>query len=75
MRDEVTELADRLVKRGSLSHDERTNLLTMIRNFVDAKIRPAVENVQNIPTVQSDIKSLMGRIEELERRLKGYEKR
>lgn len=75
VRDEVTELVDRLVKRGSLSHDERASLLTMIRNFVDAKIRPTVENVQSIPTVQSEIKALLTRIEELERRLKDYEKR
>lgn len=75
VRDEVTEVVDRLVKRGSLSHDDRANLLSMIRNFVDAKIRPTVENVQSIPAVQSEIKGLMTRIDELERRLKEHEKR
>lgn len=75
VRDEITEVVDRLVKRGSLSHDDRASLLTMVRHFVEAKIRPTVENVQNIPAVQTEIKSLMGRIEELERRLKEHEKR
>lgn len=74
VRDEVTEFVDRLVKRGSLSHDDRTNLLGILKNFVEAKIRPTVENVQNIPAVQSEIKALMGRIEDLERRLKDHEK-
>lgn len=75
VREEITEVVDRLVKRGSLSHDDRTNLLTMVRHFVEAKIRPTVENVQSIPAVQSEIKALMNRIEELERRLKEHEKR
>ncbi|MBI2346617.1 MAG: transcriptional regulator [Deltaproteobacteria bacterium] len=75
VRDEVTDVVDRLVRRASLSHDERANLLQLIRNFVDAKIRPAVESVQNIPAVQSEMKGLMARIEELERRLKEYEKK
>jgi polyhydroxyalkanoate synthesis repressor PhaR len=41
-----------------------------IRQFVDEKIRPTVESVQNIPTVQMEIRVLREKIEELERRLR-----
>jgi polyhydroxyalkanoate synthesis repressor PhaR len=39
-----------------------------IKQFVDEKIRPTVESVQKIPTVQMEIRILREKIEELERR-------
>ncbi|MBI4366758.1 MAG: polyhydroxyalkanoate synthesis regulator DNA-binding domain-containing protein [Deltaproteobacteria bacterium] len=75
VRDEVADAIDRLVRRASLSADDRRSLLAMVRHFVESKIRPTVEHVQSIPTVQSEIRSLMSRIDELERRLKEHERR
>ncbi|MBI4126370.1 MAG: polyhydroxyalkanoate synthesis regulator DNA-binding domain-containing protein [Deltaproteobacteria bacterium] len=37
-----------------------------VREFVDEKIRPAVENVQSIPTLQSELKHLREKLETLE---------
>ncbi len=74
IRDEMQQAVDTLVKKGQISHEARNDLLGVLRKYVDAKIRPTVENITNIPTVQSDLKQLQQRIEELERRLKDYEK-
>lgn len=68
-RDEVSTFVDRLVHHGSISAEDRPNLVNSIRNFVDSKIKPTVQNVQNIPTVNSELRSLKKRIEELESEL------
>ncbi len=75
VREEVSDAVERLVKRGQITQEARNDLLGVVRKFVDATIRPAVENVSNIPAVQSEIKSLQSRIEELERRLVAHERR
>lgn len=41
-----------------------------VREFVDEKIRPAMENVQNIPTLQSELKHLREKLETLEENLR-----
>ncbi len=41
-----------------------------VREFVDEKIRPAVEGVQSIPSVQAELKSLREKIEALENDLR-----
>ncbi|MBI2344068.1 MAG: polyhydroxyalkanoate synthesis regulator DNA-binding domain-containing protein [Deltaproteobacteria bacterium] len=74
VRDEVSEAVDGLVRKGKISHEARDDLLSIIRKFVDTKVRPTVKNVSNIPTVQSDIRQLQQRIEDLERRLHAREK-
>jgi len=49
--------------------------IASVRNFVDDKVRPAYENIQQIPTVQAEIKQLRSKIEALEHKLKNYEHR
>ncbi|MFH0799082.1 MAG: polyhydroxyalkanoate synthesis regulator DNA-binding domain-containing protein [Pseudomonadota bacterium] len=46
-----------------------------VREFVDDKVRPAVENIQSIPTVQAEIESLRKKIEALEKRLGSRERK
>ncbi len=73
VRDDVQDLVERLVKRGRIAPEEQTHLLNVIRQLIDSKVRPTIENVSNIPAVQSDLRALQTRIEELERRLRSYE--
>jgi len=47
--------------------------IASVRNFVDDKVRPAYENIQQIPTVQAEIRQLRSKIEALEQKLKHYE--
>ncbi|MBI1909615.1 MAG: hypothetical protein HYS22_05545 [Deltaproteobacteria bacterium] len=58
---------------SSISHvkdeAERT-----IKDFIDEKLKTTIESVSSIPSVQSEVRNLHKKIEELERRLKKYEK-
>ncbi len=74
IRDEMQQTVDALVRKGKMSHEARNDLLGVLRKYVDTKLRPTMENITNIPSVQSELKQMQQRIEELERRLKGYEK-
>lgn len=51
-----------LVQRGARE-------LGHVREFVDDKVRPAVENIQSIPAVQAEIEALKKRVDLLERKL------
>lgn len=75
VRVEIHEAIDRLAKRGQISPEAHHDLLGVFRKFVDTTIRPTVKNVTSIPTVQSEIRQLHERIEELERRLQEQEKK
>lgn len=44
-----------------------------VREFVEDKVRPAVENIQSIPAVQVEVEALRKKIEALERKLSGQE--
>ncbi len=46
-----------------------------VRSFIDDKVRPAYENIQQIPSVQAEIKQLRTKIESLERKLHERDKR
>ncbi len=46
-----------------------------VREFVDDKVRPAVENIQSIPAVQAEMENLKKKIEALERKLGENEKK
>ncbi len=46
-----------------------------VKEFVDDKVRPAVENIQNIPAVLAQIDLLKRRIDALERRLSAREQK
>ncbi len=40
-----------------------------VRGFVDEKVRPAVDNIQRIPSVQAELEALKKRVSALEQRL------
>jgi polyhydroxyalkanoate synthesis repressor PhaR len=75
VREELSDTVEGLLQRGKITAEARDDLLGVMRKFVDSKVRPTVKNVTNIPIVQADIKELMQRIEELERRLQEHEKK
>lgn len=67
VKDDVGEFVDRLVHIGQVSQEDRGSLMSTIRTFLDKKILPTVANVHNIPSVQSELKTLQQRIADLER--------
>lgn len=48
--------------------------IDQVKGFYESKIKPTLENVQNIPSVQSEMKNLRKRIEELESKLNSSQK-
>lgn len=40
-----------------------------VREFVDDRVKPAIENIQSIPAVQAELERLKERIEDLEKKL------
>ncbi|MBI4212573.1 MAG: polyhydroxyalkanoate synthesis regulator DNA-binding domain-containing protein [Deltaproteobacteria bacterium] len=44
--------------------------LSPIREFVDEKLKPTLENVQHLPSLQTEIRQLRNRIEILEKKLR-----
>ena len=69
VRDDVGEFVDRLVHVGKVSHEDRGSVMSTIRTFLDKKVLPTVTNVHNIPSVQSELKTLQQRIADLERKV------
>lgn len=57
-----------LVSRGAKE-------FTHVKEFVDDKVRPAVENIQSIPALQSEIEMLKRKLESFEKRLVEKERR
>lgn len=49
--------------------------IKQVQTFVDKQIKPALESVQSIPTVASEIKHLKTKIEGLEKKLREYEEK
>lgn len=69
-KDEVNEFVDRISAKGLLSPNDRHNLLAIIRNFIEVKVKPTVKNVKNIPAVKSELKQLQTKIDSIEKKLK-----
>lgn len=46
-----------------------------VREFVDSKVKPAVENIQSIPAVQAEIEAMKRKIEALEKKLSERDRR
>lgn len=69
VKDEVNDFVDRIGSKGSLSQNDRHNLLAIIRNFIEVKVKPTMKNVQNIPVVKSELKMLQTKIHSIEKRL------
>lgn len=57
-----------LVQRGAKE-------LSYVKEFVDDKVKPTVENIQSIPAVHAEIEMLKKKIESLERKLSDHERR
>lgn len=69
-KDEVNDFVDRISAKGLLSPNDRHNLLAIIRNFIEVKVKPTVKNVKNIPAVKSELKQLQTKIDSIEKKLK-----
>ncbi len=70
-RDEVEDYLEKLIKKGDLSLDETRQLL---KDFIDGKVKPKLESVSSLPTFQSEVRQLRQKIDQLEKKLKQYEK-
>ena len=46
-----------------------------VREFVDQKVKPAVENIQSIPVVQAELEAMKRKNEALERKLAEHDRR
>jgi len=51
------------------------NEFTHVRSFVEEKVKPTLENVQNIPAVQNELKLLKARLDALEKSSKDKKKK
>jgi len=70
-RNEVEDYIENLIRKGDLSLEEIRQLL---REFIDGKIKPKLGSVSSIPTFQTEVRQMRKKIEELEHKLKQYEK-
>lgn len=75
VKDDIYDNLERWVSRGSISHDEGNRFISSIKNFVESKVKPAVTNVQNLPSVQLDIQNLKKKLNHLEKELASYSKK
>jgi polyhydroxyalkanoate synthesis repressor PhaR len=60
--DALKELAQKALATGARE-------IQNVRHFVDDRVRPAMENIQQIPTVQAEIRQLRAKIDALEKKL------
>lgn len=70
VKDEVNEFVDRIGSKGLLTPNDRHNLLAIIRNFIEVKVKPTMKNVRNIPAVKSELKQLQTKIHSIEKKLR-----
>jgi len=75
VRDEILDNLENLVRRGSISRDEGYQLLGNIKSFIESKVKPTVENVQNIPSVQHEVKNLRNKLDSLEKKLNARQRK
>lgn len=66
--DAIRELAQKAIVTGAREFQH-------VRHFVDDKVKPTYENIQQIPAVQSEIKQLRTKIDALERKLSERDKK
>ena len=66
-RNEAERYIDKILKKGDDSIDE-------VRSFFDEKVKSTFENVSALPAVHAEMRSLRKKIEQLEKKLKKYEK-
>lgn len=69
-RDEAEKYIEKIIKKGDLSIEEGRNL---IREFIDEKLKTALDAVAVLPSLHSEIRGLRKKIDQLENKLKKYE--
>lgn len=69
-REEAEKYIEKIIKKGDLSLEEGRNL---IREFIDEKLKTALDAVSVLPSLHSEIRALRKKIDQLEGKLKKYE--
>ena len=72
---EIQNNLEKLISIGGISTEEGNKIVNGVKNFIESKIRPTVENVQNIPSVQSEMKHIKSKLCELEKKLNSTEQK
>lgn len=70
VRDEAERYIEKIIKKGDLSLEEGRS---MIKDFVDEKLKTALDAVAVLPSLHSEIRGLRKKIDQLEAKLKKYE--
>jgi polyhydroxyalkanoate synthesis repressor PhaR len=69
-REEAESYIQKIIKKGDLSIEEGRNL---IKEFIDDKLKTALDAVAVLPSLHSEIRALRKKIDLLETKLKKYE--
>ncbi len=62
---------EKIIRKGDFSLEEGR---TLVREFIDDKVKGALESVSVLPNLQSEIRTLQKKIDQLEDKLRKYEK-
>lgn len=69
-REEAERYIEKIIKKGDLSLEEGRHL---IKEFIDEKLKTALDSVAVLPSLHSEIRALRKKIDLLEAKLKKYE--
>lgn len=69
-RDEAEKYLEKIIKKGDMSIEEGRH---MIKEFVDEKLKTALDALAILPSLHSEIRALRKKIDLLETKLKKYE--
>jgi polyhydroxyalkanoate synthesis repressor PhaR len=69
-REEAEKYIEKIIKKGDLSIEEGRHL---IKEFIDEKLKTALDAVSVLPSLHSEIRALRKKIDLLENKLKKYE--
>lgn len=69
-RDEAENYIQKIIKKGDLSLEEGRHL---IREFIDEKLKTALDSVAVLPSLHTEIRGLRKKIDLLENKLRKYE--
>jgi len=75
VKDEMYDNLERISHQAPLNYEEGTKFINNIKNFIEKKVKTTVENVQNIPSVKSEVAKMKNKIEELEKGLSPSKKK
>ncbi len=69
-REEAEKYLEKVIKKGDLSLEEGRH---MVKEFIDEKLKTALEGVAVLPSLHTEIRTLRKKIDQLESKLKKYE--